>query len=620
VGADIAVVAWLHALLIMPDMPPQVLCTAKSGERGKFQMSVPVPPPYQCAALKLLVMHGGHGVGVKTLDLVDRRQDCTVRLRAGRTIRGRVLDTAGRPVPGLRVHLVGVPDDANGTYFPSRVPAPAAWPTAATADREGRFTFANIPVDATALTFDIPDERVAPGVLTRNLPKTDEELGLGLLEPRLVEGTVVRGDSGEPLPNAWLLVVLGGGSIPGDLQHEGVQAKTDARGKFQARCRPGDFLTIYAYPPFGEPYPSWVDRGGRWPKGATPQEVRVAVPRGILVRGQVVDGEAGTGVADAGVEYMIRQQKNPYLGEDTCHQLYWGAEYRRALTEADGSFEIAVMPGPGALLVRAATPDFVGQLVTWGELQFEKEKGGHFACVDGLLRIDPKPKPESLSVRIALRRGVTISGRLVGPRGEEIRSAIALHSHYGLDFYPRHQPTDVRNGRFELRGCDPKAPARVYFLDSEHGWGASAEIEPGKAQTEPTTIRLAPCGSATVRFVDSENRAWGNLAICSTRPPFMFPKLVTAVYVPLKGEKYFVSPHLGLDPRYLKGRPYDGLRTDADGRVTFPGLIPGAPYKLQVEGVPLGANCQDKQDFTVGAGECVRLPDITVERPKPRPR
>lgn len=57
---------------------------------------------------------------------------------------------------------------------------------------------------------------------------------------------------------------------------------------------------------------------------------------------------------------------------------------------------------------------------------------------------------------------------------------------------------------------------------------------------------------------------------------------------------------------------YYGLKTNADGRVTFPSIIPGATYWID--------NKRDyKQDFTtkfsVKPGENIDLGDVVVKRP-----
>ncbi|MFO0980864.1 MAG: carboxypeptidase regulatory-like domain-containing protein [Planctomycetota bacterium] len=610
-GAALAVIADLESLLV-PVIPPQVLCAATCGEDGSFHLSLSVPLPCQCRSLKLVARQGNHGSGTCELDLLRRRQVVTVPLPPGRKICGRVVDPAGHPVANAEVHLVGIPDAASGIYFSGRVRAPAAWPASARTDGQGSFQLSNVPRGANRLPFEIDDERYAPGLFSVDIPE-DENRGvlLTLSSSRIVEGTVVRADTGKPLPNAWLLVVLGGGSGTGDLQHEGIPATTDENGRFHARCRPGEYLTTYVYPPFGEPYPSWVEASAPWPRDAPRKELLVSIPRGILVRGRVVDAESGDGIADAGVEYMIRREMpNRTIDREACHRLYWAAEYRRSLTRTDGSFEIAVMPGAGFLLVRAPNPEFISQPVTWGELQLDK-KGGHFLAVDGLLRIDPTPEDRSLSVTIPLHRGITITGQLVGPHAENVRAAVALYSYYQLGFSPPFRPVAVIDGRFELPGCDPSKPTRVFFLDAHDGWGTSTELHADDS-TAVRRIGLGVCGSATAWFVDEQNRPW-----VSMRPPFMLPQIVTEVCPPFADDLGASPPHLGWDERYLDFESYRDLHTGDEGQVTFPGLIPGAPYKLLVC-TPPDFHFHDVRDFMVGPGEDLDLSEITVRRPGSR--
>jgi hypothetical protein len=54
---------------------------------------------------------------------------------------------------------------------------------------------------------------------------------------------------------------------------------------------------------------------------------------------------------------------------------------------------------------------------------------------------------------------------------------------------------------------------------------------------------------------------------------------------------------------------YGSLRTDADGRVTFPTLIPGATIALLT-----GDGVGTVKKFTVKPGENLELPDVTVKR------
>jgi hypothetical protein len=55
---------------------------------------------------------------------------------------------------------------------------------------------------------------------------------------------------------------------------------------------------------------------------------------------------------------------------------------------------------------------------------------------------------------------------------------------------------------------------------------------------------------------------------------------------------------------------YGALRTDGQGRVTFPTLIPGATYHL-VAGENLGTA---NKEFTARAGQTVDLGDVAMKR------
>jgi len=60
----------------------------------------------------------------------------------------------------------------------------------------------------------------------------------------------------------------------------------------------------------------------------------------------------------------------------------------------------------------------------------------------------------------------------------------------------------------------------------------------------------------------------------------------------------------------LDEQRYAGLTTDAEGRVTFPTLIPGAPYVLSVDG--WGPEPQEKS-FTVEPGQNLDLGEFRVK-------
>ncbi len=71
-----------------------------------------------------------------------------------------------------------------------------------------------------------------------------------------------------------------------------------------------------------------------------------------------------------------------------------------------------------------------------------------------------------------------------------------------------------------------------------------------------------------------------------------------------------------IDPKHYQ-RPH-GPVTDAEGRITLPNLIPGAPYRIVDYST---VNDQDKglqlrKDFIVKPGETIDLGDILIEKPQ----
>jgi hypothetical protein len=314
------------------------------------------------------------------------------------------------------------------------------------------------------------------------------------------------------------------------------------------------------------------------------------------------------------VEYQLRWQKTPYYDEGFALRIYWAAECRKVVTGYDGTFQMAVVPGVGHLMVKAPTPEFVSRYFTWGELQFD-EPGGFWYVLEGLARIDPKPGTGATELTIPLQRGLTVRGRVVGPQGEPVnKAALLTPAHPRLRF--RHSvPTTawarpVTEGCFELRGCDPAKPRRVYFLDVERQWGATVDLDAAQAQREVLTIRLLPCGQATARFVDQEGHPWANAKV---------PVSVYLVF--MEGQlnpRYEENEHLTWWVNPLDRQRYGSLRTDAEGRMTFPILIPEAPYMLELHDEPWGADKQQEKEFhfTVQSGEVLDLGEIALKRPE----
>src|SRR5262249_5402807 len=102
----------------------------------------------------------------------------------------------------------------------------------------------------------------------------------------------------------------------------------------------------------------------------------------------------------------------------------------------------------------------------------------------------------------------TVRGQLTGPDGKPPADAVLLC----WSQVRQHAPSwfaaavPVRDGRFELRGCDPKRTYTVHFLDAKDKLGATAKLSVKGAGGKAVELRLAPCGSAVGRFVDKAGK------------------------------------------------------------------------------------------------------------------
>jgi hypothetical protein len=174
---------------------------------------------------------------------------------------------------------------------------------------------------------------------------------------------------------------------------------------------------------------------------------------------------------------------------------------------------------------------------------------------------------------------------------------VVLHRLYVYVDLGWHFATEARGGVFEVHGIDPKGSVTVYFLDAENQCGAVVELS-GKQAGQEVTVRLAPCGKATARYVDDKGTP---LAGYQASPEI----IITPATGGLNADR---GSLINLD----RHNYWDKVKTDKDGRVTFPALIPGATYLL--ERFEKGGFVPHKE-FTVESGKTVDLGDVRIGKP-----
>jgi hypothetical protein len=217
---------------------------------------------------------------------------------------------------------------------------------------------------------------------------------------------------------------LAGVLVSGDIRNRPVHANatTDENGRYELRGLAAEgMLRMYATPQ-GTPYLG-IER--QWQRIAATeplQEQDFELGRGVTVRGAVLNANTGAAVK-ARVSYL-GVGINPHV-QQMPDQL---APYNNAITQADGSYELTVLPGPGILAVYAFSKAFKPATAADFIIVSPREVDGNISTVNmGLISPDhyhaardiaPEPASEPLTIDFALEPSGPLDGLFGGALGE----------------------------------------------------------------------------------------------------------------------------------------------------------------------------------------------------------
>jgi RNA polymerase sigma factor (sigma-70 family) len=579
----------------------RVLGQGRADAGGRFHLTAGRTSSVRHRDVTVLAKARGYALGWQSLNPDADTPQGDIKLMPEEPIRGRLVDLQGQPAAGVRVYVNHVGRSVSGMlngvspFFPQSEKLPL-WPEPAITNHKGRFVVAGLNRSA-GVGLEIQDERFAPYRIYLDGRGPAKDLAASLAPAQRIEGNIAYADTGKPVPNARLTVYssnepYGGGG--------GLDGRADGQGHFRLNPYAGKYFTVAAYTPDGKPYLT-VRKQVQWAQGAVKQRLNLKLPRGVLIQGTVLEAVSGKPLAGASVQYIPRNANNPNYREDVVTG--WEGI---VVTGTEGVFRITALPGPGHLLVSGPTLDFIHAEIG-ANMIYSGTPGGIRFSPDAVVKLDFSPKISTQKVTVRLHRGVTVKGKLVRPDGKPVAEALMMcRLHVNpLSLFWRF-PQKVRDGRFELHGCDPKASYPVYFLDAKNKWGASVTLA-AKQAGKPLIVRLLPCGKATARLVDPTAKPWVNvfpwLEILITPGPDKYDR---------RAEKQGM---LAADGDYLPN--IDRLNywrspfSDAKGRLTLTALIPGATYRI-VD--------QDKdgkrttKDFQVQAGKTLDLGDVVLKR------
>jgi len=483
-------------------------------------------------ASKPVVIAVAKGYGADWIGMDEAKGEFGLRLVKDLPIEGRILDTDGKPVAGAKVRIAGISGftgenadtfladiqtgqnvgDAGNGVGPKHWEGPLpGQDEAATTNNEGRFRLTGIGRERhvrlhvagpaiqhdylQAVTRDTKPVSV-PGPFRVKIYGAN--LDFVAAAGRSVRGVVRAKATGKPLAD---VVVSGGGTT--------FSVHTDKEGRFEVQgCPKSEKYQVAAAPGDGQPY-----LGGRKEvddtPGLEPLNADIELVSGIRLKGHLTDKDTGKAVPGARVAYYP-VVPNPFT-LNVAYDPGRGASW--ATTAADGSFHLAVLPGPGMLTVSCPQGNpymaafvpakemrefFKGRDIRRPDDRFiEVQQGGNGAYAvfqeyhQAIALIDPGEKGTALEKDVTVQRGKTLTGTVAGPDGTPLEGVT-------LD------GKALAGGKFTLNNLNPRRPRGLYFLQKDKGLGLYTEALTD--EDKPVTVRLQPCGSAVGRLLDEDGQ------------------------------------------------------------------------------------------------------------------
>jgi hypothetical protein len=438
----------------------------------------------------------------------------------------------------------------------------------------------------------------------------------GLLGPSIpVEGRITDRKTGRPLADC---VVKTGytatdphaGLRPSSsLASDYLQTLTDSEGRYRLEGLPLGKSKLIAVPPLGTRHLQ-RDFDVTTNAGSQPLTSNVQLTAGILVRGQVTDSRTGKPVM-GNLEYLASWTNPDHL------QINWYSRGRYR-TDHEGGFEIPVLPGKGVLLFqvtggpfddypRGVFSDHVDGLRAAPADEFRQSPYLTFTSNAHLtVPIDLEPQPDVLSVKLTLRSGVSVSGRVLTPESQP------LSGYYFFSTVSGPVGASRSNGAwrfheaetFTLAGYFPTETRTLMFYHPARNLVGVYRLsgEP----PEKLEITLHPGARIVGQLIDDDGQPLKN-AVISRRG---------RRYPPPAGEAAH-DREQGVILTEFNGRH---VLTDQDGRFELPGIIPGLKYSADVRIPQEGFGKMSRSifgqiftDVTAGPGEVKQLGVLRVK-------
>ncbi|HEX2475015.1 MAG TPA: carboxypeptidase regulatory-like domain-containing protein [Lacipirellulaceae bacterium] len=547
------------------DQLKDILAETNSDDQGRFRFDALASRPFRglrdSNPWDVVAFVDGYALGWEHLLAAETDRELIVKLHPAKTIAGRLVDEAGKPISNCKVEVANLsPPESDWHNGPNAPQCVSLWWSqlcpVATTDADGRFEISALPadyrIDAVLRHPKYAHDAVFIATTAQEQPPVPYPGGAnGEMQEKPVympgfthalkaggriRGQVVYADTGKPSADAFIR-----------LSGSGFATKTDSDGRFELAS-----LALKQY----EIYASHDDAGylnARATVDCTPQnpehDLALSLPRGEPVLGIVADATTGAGVE--GVRVIYVEQGATGIG---------GLSMTNSVRSGDaGRFEIFVPPGPGELRVYG---DWSDRLPGYDVPDYYRWQTNQSIGAGHSTKINVTAGQTLEGVRLAVGRGLVVRGHVMDDDAQPVFGAVVkLHDKYGFKQNERSTVTDDE-GRFEFAGLSPHEEQKLEILDVDRALRASAAIP-------------ADPNSAAERVVD--------LGAVKLQATGTITGTVLGDGKPLEGATVYLIAQVTRDGRQEYETSPHRAETDSEGRFRFEAVHAGARYSAMVQ-------------------------------------
>jgi protocatechuate 3,4-dioxygenase beta subunit len=432
-------------------------------------------------------------------DILVNKVAFVLKLAPACTLHGGVTDGKGAPVAGASVRVEYVADRAGDTY--TRIPVEFAPRFAATSDASGQWAIAGIPA-ACRVGMLLDDARFARIIFTVDIPPDAPPVVALTAKPGVAVSGRVLAPDGKPAEGVKVSL------YPAPQQHADTygQGATDSNGTYHLdRLLPGAYLLST-----NDPQLRWLsppEHALTVSDSAVASVPDITLQTGALITGSVVDDASGEKLSDV---QLIMRNNNTTQNPDVVITMDGRYNYRAA--PASYALEIPSLP--------------LGYLKA--------------PAVEVTVRAG-----ETRTVEIRLKKGLTLTGRIVDELGNPVPGAMASLTVANNSF----SFTAEQDGHFAIAGL----PAGKAEIHSEIGTNDFNLWELAK----PVSLDIPAVDPVTVTVLS-----------VLTQP--LLGRVVSVQGTPLGGVK--VTLHALVILHDAGGDVQHELLTDADGYYRLPAV------------------------------------------------